>query len=218
MPHSRFSVSYLAIRLVASRAIFSTMEVPTLDAVKWTISSIVILSASYTYFVNKLTTTTGASPPTNPSVLLLPRQGLNPAQVHRLRAAKKARTERDREEQRRLKLASARPFRLLDLPPELVLAILGHCTSPATYSSLVRTSTHCQKLVFHACLSRIPIRLITPEQVCSFDLFLRCRPPLIPEPDLGARMVSRTMQYARPVCGREGVDCRRRRKPVTAYV
>lgn len=72
-------------------------------------------------------------------------------------------------------------FRFHDLPPEIALIVLAQCADwPKTYQSLVRTSRYCQRLTFHACLPRMPIRLITQEQVGSFDALLQARPKLAP--------------------------------------
>ena len=140
-----------------------------LDGVKWTISGIILLSLFYIYTVVQLTT-----PPVSP------RHGIPEipylARARRLQAARKAQMELEEERNRILNSGS---FRFLDLPPEIIFLVLTNCIEwPGMYSSLVLVSRCCQQLTFHALLPHTPIKLITPEQICSFDLLLCQRPKL----------------------------------------
>ncbi|KAF5315424.1 hypothetical protein D9619_007426 [Psilocybe cf. subviscida] len=153
-------------------------DIPTsiwpLGSVRWTLSWIVLLSVAYTYFINKFTDNIV---PENGSVLYdNPEQKKRYfAQLKRLKAA-----QRDLEERRR-RIIQTRPFRLMDLPPELSFAILSQCADwPSTYLSLVRVSKRCQALAFRACLPFMPIHLINPNQIVSFELFIRGHPKLTP--------------------------------------
>ena len=143
-----------------------------LDGVKWTISGIILLSLFYIYTILQLT-----SPPVSPrdSISEIPYL----ARARQLQAARKAQKEvRELEEERNriLKLGS---FRFLDLPPEISFLVLTNCIGwPGMYSSLVLVSRRCQQLTSHALLPLIPIKLITPEQIHSFDFLLCQRPKL----------------------------------------
>lgn len=156
--------------------LFRLLDLPTvffqIEGIKWTMSWILLLSLVYTYTINKLSKNHERMERYN----LRPRKDYY-AQAKRLKAAQRADLEKQEKQRRIFEARSS--FRLFDLPPELGLIVLSHCANwPSTYQSLVRTSRTCQRLTFHACLPRIPIRLITPEQVSSFDTFLRSRPKL----------------------------------------
>ncbi|KAH9480159.1 hypothetical protein JR316_0006756 [Psilocybe cubensis] len=139
-------------------------------------SGIFLVSVIYTYTINKLSGEAAEQ--------RIERQNMKPrteyfARAKRIMAAQKADLERQKEQKRLFETRTS--FRFLDLPPELALLVLAQCADwPETYQSLVRTSRYCQRLTFHACLPRTPIRLITPEQVGSFDTFLHARPKLAP--------------------------------------
>ena len=142
-----------------------------LDGIKWTISGIILLSLFYIYTILQLT-----SPPVSPhrSISEIPYL----ARARRLQAARKAQREFEEEHERHqfLKLGS---FRFLDLPPEISFLVLTNCIgSPGMYLSLVLVSRRCQQLTFHSLLPLIPIKLITPEQIHSFDYMLYQRPKL----------------------------------------
>ena len=140
-----------------------------LDGVKWTISGIILLSLFYVYTILQLT-----SPPVSP------RHGIPEipylARARRLQAARKAQRELEEERNRILKSGS---FRFLDLPPEIIFLVLTNCIEwPGMYLSLLLVSRHCQQLTFHALLPHTPIKLVTSEQIRSFDLLLCQRPKL----------------------------------------
>jgi len=139
------------------------------EGVKWTISGIILLSLFYIYTILQLT-----SPPVSPrhSIPEIPYL----ARARRLQAARKARKEFEEELERNWILKSGY-FRFLDLPPEISFLVLTNCIdSPGMYLSLVLVSRRCQQLTFHALLPLIPIKLITPEQIHSFD-FMLCQKP-----------------------------------------
>ncbi len=122
-----------------------------------TTSWIVFAAALYTFTINKLSTSS--------ATLLVPL----PVQVPIRNAFTRYRTHKAH----RPILIYSYPFRLLDLPPELVLIIVSHCAAcPNTYASLVRTSSIVQRLTYESCLPHMPIRLISSEQVRSFDALL----------------------------------------------
>ena len=152
----------------------SMLTVP-FESLRWTLSWIVLLSVFYTYIINKLTSPgePDDSPRTRtrasiaiplPLVIPIPKKPyLALANTRHLRAR------RDLEWSRK-RLQPADPFPLLDLPPELCLLILAHCASwPGTYVSLTRTSRAVHRLVVEACLPKMGVRLITGEQVRSFE-------------------------------------------------
>ncbi|KAF8158571.1 hypothetical protein B0H34DRAFT_709422 [Crassisporium funariophilum] len=167
-------LSYLTGRLPQCRRMLSRLvDIPTsifgeIGGIKWTLSGILLMSAFYTYFINKLTSDSILS--NNPD-LMLKKDYL--AQVKRLHAA-----QRELEEKRK-RIAESGSFRLLDLPPEISLLVLASCADwPGTYLSLVLVSRQLQTLTFNACLPRTPVRLISAEQVHSFDRLLRAKPRL----------------------------------------
>lgn len=142
-----------------------------LDGIKWTISGIILLSLFYIYTILQLT-----SPPVSPHRSISEFPYL--ARARRLQAARKAQREFEEEHERHqfLKLGS---FRFLDLPPEISFLVLTNCIgSPGMYLSLGLVSRRCQQLTFHSLLPLIPIKLITPEQIHSFDYMLYKRPKL----------------------------------------
>jgi hypothetical protein len=142
-----------------------------LDSVKWTISGIILLSLFYIYTILQLTT----SPPVSPrhtSISEIPYL----ARARRLQAARKAQREFEEELERNRKSGS---FRFFDLPPEISFLVLTNCIgSPGMYLSLVLVSRRCQQLTFHSLLPLTPIKLITPEQIHSFDFMLLHKPKL----------------------------------------
>lgn len=156
---------------------FSLTDIPfptfgnlNFDGVKWTISGIFLLSLFYTYTIFQFT-----SPPA-PS----PRRGISEirylARARRLQAARKAQRELEAERNQIVKSGS---FRFLDLPPEIGFLVLANCIDwPGMYISLVLVSRRCQLLTFHAFLPHTPIKLISPEQIHSFDFLLCQRPKL----------------------------------------
>ncbi|KAF9561083.1 hypothetical protein CPC08DRAFT_707655 [Agrocybe pediades] len=134
------------------------------NSIRWTLSGILLMSALYTYSLNQLSDD-------HPKPIA---KVEHYTRVKRLQAAQHARIEREEQQKR---LYESQPFRFLDLPPEIGIMILSHCAAwPATYQSLVCVSEHVQQLTFHACLPRMPIRLISTEQIHSFDGLLRARP------------------------------------------
>ncbi|KAF8904133.1 hypothetical protein CPB84DRAFT_1773527 [Gymnopilus junonius] len=134
------------------------------DEMKWTLSSILVLSVF-----------SRASELRDESVAQVKPDFT--ARAKRLRAARAAKQALLEEKQRQT--LESRAFRFEDLPVEVRLLVLAHCADwPATYQSLVRVSSHCQRLTFHACLPRLPVKLISPQQVHSFDLFLHTQPKL----------------------------------------
>ena len=142
-----------------------------LDCVKWTISGIILLSLFYIYTILQLT-----SPPVSPrrSISEIPYL----ARARRLQAARKARREFE-EELERNRILKSGSFRFLDLPPEISFLVLTNCIgSPGMYLSLVLVSRRCQQLTFHSLLPLTPIKLITPEEIHSFDFMLCQRPKL----------------------------------------
>jgi hypothetical protein len=140
-----------------------------LDGAKWTISGILLLSLFYIYTILQLT-----SPPVPPRRAIAEIPYL--ARVRRLQAARKAQKKLEEERNWILKSGS---FRFLDLPPEISFLVLTNCIEwPGMYLSLVLVSQRCQQLTFHALLPRTPIKLITPEQIHSFDFLLSQRPKL----------------------------------------
>ncbi|KDR82338.1 hypothetical protein GALMADRAFT_237602 [Galerina marginata CBS 339.88] len=155
------------------RMFFRLLDIPIsvfqIDAMKWTVSSILLLSVIYTYSIKNLTQG------------VVDESDLKPRTYHLARAkrqisAQKAQLEL---EEKRRRIYESRSFRFRDLPPEVCLVVLAYCADwPGTYQSLVRVSRDCQRLTFHACLPRIPVTLISPEQVHSFDQFLQARPKL----------------------------------------
>ncbi|KAF9474042.1 hypothetical protein BDN70DRAFT_885266, partial [Pholiota conissans] len=146
-----------------------------LGSVRWTLSWIIILSAAYTYFVNQLSQDTEAP---------ILRKDPDPERTRQYFAQlRRLQNERRALDEKRRRIVEGASFRLLHLPPEIALLVLAHAADwPSTYLSLVQVSRRCQWLTFHACLPHMPIRLITPEQVRAFDLFLRgaSRVQLIP--------------------------------------
>jgi len=147
------------------------MDIPfsilQMDGVSWTVSGIFLIVVVY---INRL-----HSDSTPSELVPRPKQG-HLVRAKYLRDVQKA--QRDLEEKRRL-LIETNSFRLFDLPPEICLDILAYVAhSPSGYLSLLRISRYCQRLTFHACLPRMPVRLISEEQVLSFDRFLRARPKL----------------------------------------
>ncbi|KAF9046769.1 hypothetical protein BJ165DRAFT_1474163 [Panaeolus papilionaceus] len=134
---------------------------------KWTISWILLISVSYTYAVSRLT---GRS--------LFDEDDMKPQQIRRHTLAHARRLQAARLAQRQLEEMQERlkrgPLPIFDLPPELVLTILGHCSDwPQTYLSLIRVSKYCSRMTHNACLSRMPILLIDERQISSFHLFLQ---------------------------------------------
>jgi len=147
------------------------MDIPAsifqMGGVRWTVSGIFLLCVVYLKRLH--------GDPTPSELDIKPKQGYLSRAKH-LRDAQKA--QRQLEERRRL-LIETSSFRLFDLPPEISLVILSYVAhSPSGYLSLVRASKLCQRLTFHACLPRMPVRLISEEQVLSFDRFIRARPKL----------------------------------------
>ncbi|PPQ69307.1 hypothetical protein CVT24_001673 [Panaeolus cyanescens] len=138
---------------------------------KWTISWILLLSVSYTYAISKLSSSRD----------IFDQEDMKPQQIRkhtlahakRLKAARLAQQQLE-EMQERLKRG---PLPIFDLPSELVLTILGHCSDwPQTYLSLVRVSKYCSRMTQNACLPRMPIILIDERQISSFHLFLQRNP------------------------------------------
>ena len=149
----------------------SAFNSSNLEGVKWTISVIILLSLFYIYTILQLT-----SPPVSPrqSIPEIPYL----ARARRLQAARKAQREFE-EELERNRIVKSGSFRFLDLPPEISFLVLTNCIgSPGMYFSLVLVSRRCQQLTFHALLPLSPIKLITPEQIRSFDFMLCQRPKL----------------------------------------
>ena len=153
-----------------------------LDGIKWTISGIILLSLFYIYTILQLTAPPTTISPRDSSIIPeIPYL----ARARQLQAARKAQKDiREWEEERNriLKLgsSSSSSFRFLDLPPEIIFLVLTNCIGwqPGMYLSLVQVSRRCQQLTFHALLPLTPIKLITPEQIHSFNLFLCQRPKL----------------------------------------
>ncbi|KIM35871.1 hypothetical protein M413DRAFT_449499 [Hebeloma cylindrosporum] len=138
-----------------------------MDGVRWTVSGVFLICAVYLRRLHGDPTLSERDP--------TPKQGYLTRAKH-LRDAQKA--QRQLEEKRRF-LIETSSFRLFDLPPGISLAILSYVAhSPPEYLSLLRVSKCCQRLTFHACLPRMPVRLISEEQVLSFDRFIRARPQL----------------------------------------
>ncbi|KAF8191688.1 hypothetical protein BJ912DRAFT_963257 [Pholiota molesta] len=176
MPCSFVSSSYLRTNCLrrCGRMLSHLIDIPAslffAGSVRWTLSWIILLSALYTYFVNQLS---------KDEETLIRRTEPDPgrttsrqyfAQLRRLQSEQRALDEKRR------RIVEGNAFRLLDLPPEVALLVLAHAADwPSTYASLVRASRRCQALTFRACLPRMPVRLISPEQVRSFDLLLRTR-------------------------------------------
>lgn len=132
-----------------------------LSAFFQTTSWIVFAAAVFTFTMNKLSTSSPA--------LLVPL----PSQCHLQTPPARHRTQKTHQTRERT-ITSSYPFRLLDLPIELVLVILSHCAvSPSTYASLVRTSSVVRRLTYESCLPHIPIWLVSSKQVRSFDALLR---------------------------------------------
>jgi len=135
------------------------------DGIKWTLSGILLMSALYTYSINQLSNDRAAV-----------ERAEHFARAKRLQAVQLARLERDKKQKQ---VFEAKPFRFLDLPPEIGILVLSHCADwPATFQSLVRVSEHVQQLTFYACLPRMPVRLISHEQINSFSRLLHSHPEL----------------------------------------
>ena len=143
-----------------------------LDGVKWTISGIILLSLFYIYTILQLTRPP-ISPPSRHGIPEFPYL----ARARRLQAARKAQREFRELEEERNRIIKSGYFRFLDLPPEISFLVLTNCIGwPGIYLSLVLVSRRSQQLTFHALLPLTPIKLITPEQIHSFD-FLLCQKP-----------------------------------------
>jgi hypothetical protein len=143
-----------------------------LDGVKWTISGIILLSLFYIYTILQLT-----SPPVSPRHSIPEFPYL--ARARRLQAARKAQREIRELEEERNRMIKLGSFRFLDLPPEISFLVLTNCIGwPGVYLSLVLVSRRCQQLTFHSLLPLTPIKLVTPEQIHSFDFLLCQRPKL----------------------------------------
>ncbi|KAF8969011.1 hypothetical protein BDZ97DRAFT_302383 [Flammula alnicola] len=174
--HRNFFSSYLDTGLRPfSRMLSRLVDIPAsvfpTGGVKWALSWIVLLSVAYTYFINRLSQDSVMRSGTLYSDPHKKKQYF--ARIKRLQAAQRDLVEKQRQ------IVERGSFRLLDLPPEISLVVLAHCADwPSTYLALVRVSERCQGLTFNACLPRMPVRLITPEQIRSFDCFLRARPKL----------------------------------------
>ena len=186
MPHNVFSYLRVAFPIcceffpcrpkcqsfnILGKMLSRIMDIPAsifqMDGVRWTVSGIFLICVVYLKRLH--------GDPTPSERDLRSTQGYLIRSKH-LREAQKA--QHQLEEKRRL-LIETSSFRLFDLPPEICLAILSYVThSPSGYLSLVRVSKCCQRLTFHACLPRMPVRLISEEQVLSFDRFIRARPKL----------------------------------------
>jgi hypothetical protein len=151
---------------------FRIMDIPAsifqMDGLSWTVSGIFLIVVVY---LKGLHTDSDLELERNPR----PKRG-HLVRAKHLRDAQKA--QRDLEEKRR-RLIETSSFRLFDLPPEICLAILAYVAhSPSDYLSLVHVSRYCQRLTFHACLPRMPVRLISEEQVLSFGRFIHAQPKL----------------------------------------
>jgi hypothetical protein len=174
-PSLTCSYSKMFSRLADSIAIPSSAFSYNLDGVKWTISGIIILlSLFYIYTILQLT-----RPPVSPRHASGIPEIPYLARARRLQAARKAQKEMKELEEERNRILKSGYFRFLDLPPEISFLVLTNCIgSTGIYLSLVLVSRRCQQLTFHALLPLTPIKLITPEQIHSFDFMLCQRPKL----------------------------------------
>ncbi|KAF9523883.1 hypothetical protein CPB83DRAFT_862068 [Crepidotus variabilis] len=136
-----------------------------------TTSCIAIASALFTFAIRQLSAGSAQLLQTPPP---LPVPSSAEGQRYITKARKQRAAQLEWEQEKRRLLLSQDPFQLLDLPAELILAILSHCAQwPSTYAALVCTSARVQRFAFIGCLPRIPIHLISSQHVRSFNLFIR---------------------------------------------